>query len=403
MQCRACGSGNVKSIIPLGRLPLANRLLKANELHLEEPKYNLEVMLCEDCGLAQLKDLVDPKELFSEYVYFSSNSDLMLKSAADLVTSIIPDLKPDSFVVEIASNDGYLLKNYVEKGVKSLGIDPAKNIAEVANRKGIETLCAFFTENLALQLAEKGKKADIIHANNVMAHVPDINGFVKGIKYLLKDEGTAIIEVPYLLDLVEKLEFDTIYHEHVYYFSVTPLQKLFQRHGLEIENIDKIPLHGGTLRLTVKHVGKRECQKSVIEFIEQEKTKNVLKFSYYEALIQNLKVLQKKLVEVLHKIKDEGKSIAAYGASAKGTTLLNYFNIGSEFLDFVVDRSPAKQGYYTPGKKLPIFSPQELINRKPDYALLLTWNFCEDILCQQAEYRKGGGKFIVPIPEVRIV
>lgn len=399
--CRACTASNIESIIPLGKLPLANALLPTGTVA-NEPRHNLEVMLCKNCGLAQLRDLVDPKELFTDYVYFSSNSDTMLKSAADLVAKIIPELKPDSLVVEIASNDGYLLKNYVQQNINVLGIDPAQNIAKVANEQGINTLCDFFGEKLALQLVSTGKTADIIHANNVMAHVPDINGFIKGIKLILKPNGTAIIEVPHFLDLVEKLEFDTIYHEHVFYFAVKPLAIAFAKHDLEIYDIEKIAIHGGTLRLFVGHTGAHKITTAIDTTIAAEIKAKLFDLETFQRFSEKLKSLKEDLAEALTAIKQAGGKIAAYGASAKGTTLLNYFGIGTEYLDFVVDRSTVKQGLFTPGTQIEIKSPKNLISEKATHALLLVWNFAEEIMQQQQEFISKGGKFIVPLPKVRL-
>jgi SAM-dependent methyltransferase len=402
LKCRSCSSEALSSIIPLGRLPLANALMSDSS---EQPgsTYNLEVMLCGECGLAQLKDLIDPKDLFTDYVYFSSNSETMLQSAADLVDKIIPAIDTDALVIEIASNDGYLLRNYVEKGISVLGIEPAQNIAKVANERGINTLCEFFCEYLAEQLSRDQKKADVIHANNVMAHVPDINGFVKGVQGLLKDHGQAIIEAPYFVDLVENLEFDTIYHEHVYYFAVTPLKRVFDSHGLEIFDIEKLSIHGGSLRLFIGHAGKHVISKRVQDFLDKESEIDLFNPSRYLAFMERLHRLKEDLRATLDQIKNEGKSIVAYGASAKGTTLLNFFGIGKDTIKFVVDRSPVKQGLFTPGTHLEIKDADTLKQESPDYTLLLTWNFVDEILAQQSEYRAMGGKFIIPLPEVKIV
>ena len=401
-KCRSCNSENVKSIIPLGKLPLANALLPSAGA-LNEPRHNLEVMLCGDCGLAQLRDEIDPAELFSDYVYFSSNSETMLKSAADLVEHLVPSLSENAFVIEIASNDGYLLKNYIKHNINALGIDPAQNIAKVANENGIPTLCDFFGESLALNLALEGKQADIIHANNVMAHVPDINGFIKGVKHLLKPNGRAIIEVPYFLDLFEKLEFDTIYHEHVYYFSVKPLQIAFARHGLELFNIEKIAMHGGTLRLYVAHKDAYKLQPIVSEMIDQEESLGLYEAGSFNEFMNKLATLKENLTALLSKLRKDSSRIAAYGASAKGTTLLNYFDITKDTIDFVVDRSVVKQGLYTPGTYLEIKTPQALVESEITHALLLSWNFAEEIMAQQKDFIAGGGKFIIPLPNVKII
>lgn len=403
VKCRFCYSKNLSSIIPLGYLPLANALVTSPKDSSEQETYNLEVMLCSDCGLAQLKDLIDPKDLFSEYVYFSSNSEAMLKSVANLVNRIIPTLQKDAFVLEIASNDGYLLKNYINKGIKVLGIDPAENIAKVANANNVPTMCAFFNEQLAKKLVLSDKKADIIHANNVMAHIPDINSFIKGIKILLKPQGYAVIEVPYFLDLVQKLEFDTIYHEHVFYFSVKPLKIAFERHGLEIFNIEKIEIHGGTLRLFVGHIGSHLVQSIIVDMIRNEENLKLYNIDTFIRFIGHVNKLKINLINTLKKIKQNGNKIAAYGASAKGTTLLNYFGINNNYLEFVVDRSSVKQGLFTPGTNLKIKNPSAFISEKITHALLLVWNFADEIMEQQKEFIDKKGKFIFPLPEIKIV
>lgn len=402
IKCRSCSSDSIFSIIPLGRLPLANALVSEPSLN-GHPTYNLEVMLCENCGLAQLKDLIDPEDLFSDYVYFSSNSDTMLASASELVKRIVPTLNNDSLVIEIASNDGYLLKNYIQSEIQVLGIDPANNIAKVANQNGIHTLCDFFNESLALSLGKSGKMADIIHANNVMAHVPDIRDFIKGLKILLKDSGQAIIEVPYFLDLVGKLEFDTIYHEHVYYFSVLPLKAVFERHDLEIFDIEKIEMHGGSLRLFVGHLGKHEVQPIIQSMIEREGESGIYTHQTFQDFMSKIDDLKNNLISTLNRLKAQNLRIAAYGASAKGTTLLNYFGIGKDTIDFVVDRSVTKQGKFTPGTQLKILPPNKLIDEGISHALLLSWNFASEIIHQQQAFVNNGGKFILPLPHVEVV
>lgn len=401
-KCRACNSSSVESIIGLGKLPLANALLSSIE-QAKEVRHNLEVMLCRDCGLAQLRDLVDPKELFSNYVYFSSNSDTMLKSAKELVARIIPTLPKDAYIIEIASNDGYLLKNYINNNINALGIDPAKNIAKIANYNGIPTLNAFFSEDLATKLSHEGKKADIIHANNVFAHVPDIKGFIKGVKLLLKPQGKAVIEVPYFLDLVEKLEFDTIYHEHVFYFSIKPLKKVFERYGLELFDIEKTSLHGGTVRLYIGHTNAYNVSYIVTEMTKKEEDAKLYNHDTFLKFMNRVNQLKQDLNHLIIKLKNNGARIAAYGASAKGTTLLNYFGLDRTHLDFVVDRSPVKQGLFTPGTHIKIMDPTSLVNENISHALLLTWNFADEIRQQQQEFINRGGKFIIPLPEAYVV
>ncbi len=403
MNCRSCESAHVTSILSLGQMPLANRLLTSEQLADIEPKFNLEIMLCENCGLVQLKDLVNPEVLFNEYLYFSSNSVTMLESASQLVDKLIKDLPKNAKIIEIASNDGYLLQYYQNKNFDVLGIEPAQNIAAHANAKGINTRAEFFTSALADTLLSENIQADIIHANNVMAHVPNINDFILGIKKLLTPKGKAIIEVPYLLNLIDEFKFDTIYHEHVYYFALIPLLALFNRHHLMILDVEKISIHGGSLRLYIGHQDQRKPSQAVSDIIAHEALLNIKQPSYYEKFSQGITHIKNTLHQQLQTLKDQNKRIAAYGASAKGTTLLNYFGIGKETIDFVVDVSPFKQGYHTPGTYLKINPVDHLIKEKIDYTLLLTWNFSEEILKQQEEYRAGGGKFIIPIPEVMVV
>ena len=403
--CRSCGSSHGRPVLDLGLQPLANNLLSEADLERPEPRFPLRVALCEGCWLLQITDIVPPVELFSEYLYFSSFSDALLRHAAEAAAAHLRDgdLGRESFVVEIASNDGYLLKNFVAAGVPCLGIEPAANIAKVAVAAGVPTLSRFFGRELAAELAAQGRQADLILGNNVFAHVPDINGFVAGLAALLKPGGRIALEFPYGCDLVEHVEFDTVYHEHVFYFTVTALVPLFARHGLEVFDVQRIPIHGGSLRFFACHRGAQAVRPSVAALLEEERTKGVASTRYYDDFGDRVRRIRDDLLDLLRRLKSEGRSIAAYGASAKGSTLLNFYGIGRETLDFVADRSTAKQGRLTPGSHLPIVGPDELLQRRPDFALLLTWNFAAEILKQQQAYRDAGGKFIVPLPEVRVV
>jgi len=404
--CKSCSSSNVIQVLDLGIQPLANNLLPAGGVpDGTEPAYPLRLAVCLDCYLMQLLDIVPPVKMFSEYLYFSSFSDALLKHSQAAVEKHIEEfsLEKASLVVEIASNDGYLLQYFTAKNIPALGIEPAENIAVEARKKEIETIVEFFTCELAKSLALSGKKADLILGNNVFAHVPDTNDFVAGLAELLKKGGRAVLEFPWGHEMIQKLEFDTIYHEHVFCFSLTPLVPLFERHGMEIFHVERLPIHGGSLRLYAGHKGCQPVRESVALMLGKEEAEGIKTQEYYEKFREGVESLRIELMDLLTSLKTDKKSIAAYGASAKGSTLLNYCKIGTEILDFIVDRSTYKQGLLSPGMHIPILPPEALLNRQPDYALLLTWNFAEEILKQQELYRKNGGKFIVPVPKPTVV
>ena len=403
--CRSCGGSELTIILSLGETPLANSLLTREQLYEPEPLYLLDFAFCLDCALAQITEIVPPEKLFREYLYFSSFSDTTLRHAEEIAHRLIEArrLNGNSFVVEIASNDGYLLQHYLKQGIRVLGVEPAINVARVAREeRGIDTICEFFNEDLARRLNQSGERADVIHANNVMAHVADLNAFIAGINLLLKDDGLASVEVPYVRDLIDRVEFDTIYHEHLCYFSLTALDRLLQRHGLKIADVEHIPIHGGSLRAFVcKDDG--NSSPAVARLLEDESKSGLDRIDYYLNFGARVERLRDDLTGLLRELKGKGKRIAVYGASAKGSTLMNHFHIGSETIDFVVDRSTIKQGLFTPGTHLPIYAPEKLLEEMPEYVLLLTWNFADEILEQQAEYRCRGGRFIIPIPEIRVV
>jgi SAM-dependent methyltransferase len=403
-KCRSCGGLKLTPVIDLGATPLANALIAPDASDGPEPRYPLRVVFCEDCSLVQITETVSPELLFSDYVYFSSVSETAVASARQLAERLVVErgLNADSLVMEAASNDGYLLRHYRDRGIAVLGIEPAANIARIAEQNGIPTCCVFFGREEAARLAAQVRQCDVFHANNVLAHVPDLNGFIVGLRTILAAEGVAVIEVPYLRELIDNSEFDTIYHEHLCYFSITALQRLFLRHDLVLADVERIPIHGGSLRLFVMHDG-APVNPAVTELLEQEEKLGVTRSAYYSDFAARVEGLRRDLVSLLKDLKGQGHSIAAYGASAKGTTLLNFFGLGLDVLDFVADRSPIKQGKLTPGLHLPIMPADALARLRPDYCLLLTWNFADEILRQQAGYRASGGRFVVPIPQVRIV
>jgi SAM-dependent methyltransferase len=402
--CRSCGSTRLSIFLSLGDLPLSDGFLEARQLVDNEPRYPLDVAFCATCSLVQILETVPPEELFgADYPYFSSFTDTLLRHSEANVKERIAERKlgSGSLVVELASNDGYLLQYYKTGGVPVLGIDPAPGPVAAARAKGVDTLEAFFGVEFAKKLAAEGCRADVIHANNVLAHVADTNGFVEGIATLLKDDGVAVIECPYVKDLIEHGEFDTIYHEHLCYFSVTALRALFSRHGLYITRVVPLSIHGGSLRVFVEKQNRPE--QSVHDYIESEQRLGLDRLDYYADFSNRVNQIRTELNELLQGLKQRKARIVGYGAAAKGTIMLNYVGIGQETLDFVVDRNTHKQGRFIPGVRLPIAAPERVLAEQPDYVLILPWNFKDEIMAQQAEYRRRGGKFIVPVPRPTII
>jgi len=402
--CRSCSSDDLSVVLDLGSTPLADRMPTVEQLADPEPTFPLTLVYCQDCALVQIRETVPPEILFcDDYPYFSSFSDALLKHSRANVEELIDrrQLGPESLVIELASNDGYLLQYYKQQNIPVLGIDPAEGPANAAIERGIPTENVFFTRELADRLAAEGRRADVIHANNVLAHVADTNGFAAGVAAILKDDGQAVIEHPYVRDLVDKNEFDTIYHEHLCYFSVTALDGLLRRHGLYLQDIRRLTIHGGSLR---SYIGKSDTpSENVTRLLKEERGLGMDGPEYYVEFSGRVQELRKSLHSLLTDLKAKGHSIAAYGAAAKGSTLINVVGIGSELVDFVVDRNTHKQGRHMPGKRIPILAPEELLKRMPDYTLVLPWNFADEILEQQAEYRQRGGRFIIPVPSPRVV
>jgi SAM-dependent methyltransferase len=402
--CRSCGSTGLFPVLDLGLQPLANSYPPA-EGKRDEPRYPLAIVGCPDCSLVQLSGTVDPRIMFDEYPYFSSYSTTMVEAMEDLAEHLIKDqnLGENSLVVEIASNDGYLLKHYAARSVPVLGIEPARNVAAVAISAGVPTIAEYFTSELGERLQEDRGGASVLHANNVMAHVPDINDFVAGIAAALRPDGLAVIETPYLRRMVEECEFDTIYHEHVFYYSVTAVERLARRHNLMVTDLEPTPLHGGSLRLFLRPTGTADVSQRVSDWLREEAEVGVDTPDYFRGFTSRVAEIREQTLALLHQEKSAGKRIAAYGAAAKGTVLLNHFGIDRALVEFVVDRSPHKQGRRMPGVAIPILAPEALTARRIDVVLLLAWNFAQEILEQQRAYRDGGGRFLIPIPTPRVL
>ena len=403
--CRSCSARGLHVVLSLGDMPLPDALLREDQLSAPEPRFPLDVAFCPSCSLVQILEEVPPEQLFVEnYLYFSSFSDGLLRHSREYAVRMIDerDLGRDSLVVEIASNDGYLLRNFVARGIPVLGIDPAPDQAHAAERAGVPTLQEFFGAELAEGLAAQGQWADLIVANNVMAHTPTLNSFAEGLSILLGDDGLVTIENTYVKDLVDHCEFDTIYHEHFCYFSCAAVDALMRRHGLVLTDVEHFPdLQGGTLRWHVTRRG--PATQTVRSFLRAEREAGLTELGYYEQFGRRVEGIRASLLELLRGLRADGRSVAAYGAAAKGSTLVNYVGIGPELVDFVADRNVHKHGLYMPGTHLPIREPSALLEEQPDYVLLLAWNYRDEVMAQQAEYLARGGRFIVPVPTPEIL
>jgi SAM-dependent methyltransferase len=404
--CRFCGTKLEHTFVDLGMSPLCESFLPGEHLNQMEAFYPLHAYVCGNCFLVQLEAYVTPEHIFSDYAYFSSYSDSWLAHAKKYTDAMVErfGIGEKSFVVELASNDGYLLQYFVEKDVSVLGIEPAANVAAVAVKKGVPSLVRFFGRETARELAATGKQADLLLGNNVLAQVPDLNDFVAGIKILLKPNGIVTMEFPHLQRLMEENQFDTIYHEHFSYFSFLTVEKVFAAHGLILFDVEELPSHGGSLRIYARHAedDSRPASERVGQLRAREEAAGFTRLECYARFAEQVKETKRKLLAFMIGAKQEGKHIAGYGAPGKGNTLLNYCAIRSDFLDYTVDRNPHKQGKFLPGTHIPILPPQRILETRPDYLFILPWNLKDEVMQQNAYIRNWGGKFVVPIPEVQV-
>lgn len=405
--CRFCGSELKRTLIDLGAAPLSNSYVAETQLNHGEVAYPLHVYVCTECFLVQLEEFKSPEGIFSDYAYFSSYSNSWLEHAKNYTDMMIArfGFHVKSFVVEAASNDGYLLQYFKQNNIPVLGIEPAKNVAQVSREKGIETIACFFGTDLAERLRKDSRQADLFIGNNVMAHVPDINDFIQGIKILLKADGVCTVEFPHLLNLIKKVQFDTIYHEHFSYLSFATVKRMFEAHGLKVFDVEKWETHGGSLRVFACHdtCGKYKAGDRVASLITEEDGAGLHDIKVYQDFARQVHKVKFDLLDLLIRLKRQGKKIAAYGAPAKGNTLLNYCGIGTEFIAYTVDKNPYKQNCYLPGSRIPVFAPEKLAETKPDYILILPWNLQDEILEQLSYVREWGAKFILPVPAARII
>lgn len=406
-KCRFCATPLKHTFVDLGMSPLSNAYVSAEQANRMEPFYPLHAFVCDACFLVQLEEFETPEQIFGDYAYFSSYSDQWLNHARAYAQDMVKrlGLNDRSRVVEVASNDGYLLQYFKEQGIPVLGIEPAANVAAVAVEKGIPTVVKFFGTKTAMGLADENLRADLLVGNNVLAHVPDLNDFVAGLKILLKPDGVVTMEFPHLLRLMSGNQFDTIYHEHFSYFSFLTVEKIFDRHGLTLFDVDELPTHGGSLRIYATHAenNTKPVTASVAMLKHQEREAGLECLKTYSGFAEQVRETKRQLLEFLIVAKRAGKTVVGYGAPAKGNTLLNYCGIRGDFIDYTVDRSPHKQGKFLPGTHIPIHHPDKIRETRPDYLLILPWNIKDEVMEQMADIRQWGGKFVVPIPRVEVL
>ena len=403
--CRLCGSSVTRTFVDLGAMPLANAYLRPDELDGEEPRHPLHVLVCEACLLVQVEELVSPRVLFADYAYFSSYSDSWVEHSRRFAESAISelDLGPDSFVVEVASNDGYLLQHFISSGVPVLGIEPAENVAKVAVSRGVPTENAFFGRDAATRLVEGRRAADLVVANNVLAHVPDLNDFVAGLALAVAPDGVLSIEVPHLLRLMEETQFDTLYHEHFSYFSLLTAERALAGQGLAVFHVEQLQTHGGSLRIWAAPVGAERVPTPGLEEVRRaEERAGLDRIDTYTGFGTRVDRCRDQVLEFLSAAKAAGRTVVAYGAAAKGNTLLNYCGVSAADIRYVADRNPEKQGRLLPGSHLPVEPPERIFETRPDYVLVLPWNLRAEVAAQLAGIARWGGRLVTLVPEVRI-
>ena len=404
VHCIVCDARTVERFLHLGNTALANKFLTRDELSIPEPTYPLTVGFCHTCGHVQLTELVPPAAMFEDYLYVSSASDTLKNHLYDLSDTLVQRyaLGADDLVIDIGCNDGTLLRGFARHGVKTLGVDPAENLAALAGSSGTERYIGFFSSAAAQEITRRWGQASLITATNTFPHIPELRDFVAGIKSVLEPGGVFVIEAHYLVDMLEQAAFDTIYHEHVSYWALGPMARLFAQEGMEIVDAERIPLHHGQIRVAVQRKGEGRVQRRVVELLAMERELGIDRFETYQRFAEQTQQLKRDLHYTLRELRRQGKRVAGYGAPAKGSTLLSFLELGPDTVNYIADRSLLKQGRYTPGSHIPVVAPERLLTDQPDYVLLLAWNFTDEVLGQQAEYRKRGGKFIVPVPKVKI-
>lgn len=403
--CIVCASAQLEPFLDLGETALANKFLKEAELRQAEPRYPLVVGFCHECGHVQLTEHVPPSAMFEDYLYVSSASDTLRDHLFDLSDVIVERFRPrgNDLVMDIGCNDGTLLKGFRRHGMRTLGVDPAKNLAELYEDPEIERYTGFFESRTALEIRDRFGEVTVATATNTFPHIPGLRDFVKGLETVLAPGGVFVIEAHYLVDMLDQVAFDTIYHEHVSYWALGPMTRLFEDYGMRVVDVERLPLHHGQLRAFVQRKGEEVIHNRVAAMLEMEKEIGIDRFETYEDFSRKTQKIKHDLTQAIIGLRAEGSRIVGYGAPAKGNTLLGFLELGPDKIEYIVDRSPLKQGLYTPQSHIPVVSPERLLEDQPEYAMLLAWNFADEVLVQQAEYRRRGGRFIIPLPEVRVV